>query len=304
MQGKMTIGSLASTGLWIMTAVATLAFTGCATTPQRGGGAVELAAVRESDIPADVRQLAAAVVLRMRAVDLPAGSGVDFAPGVVDTIAEQGGFAYKGFALRGLRVVETARERENPVTRRTSALLDFEDGYGRTATAVFQTRHVPAGGSITIQSARVYQRYYPRVASRLFLVPVSSLSGEALSQMNSWQQLYEHVVLNSVPVEAFPDRSDRRLFAVAFCLTRISPDARFEVQLSDNDTGACDGYGRNTTYLDYAGWRVGIMGVDAAGPKKEMVVKAFYTPGSEVGLFQRSRSVAGMYRLLPEKAGD
>ena len=82
-----------------------------------------------------------------------------------------------------------------------------------------------------------------------------------------------------------------------FLLDRISPSAKLEVNVSTDKTSVY-GYNKATQYLDFNGWRVGILtGQFSLSDQAEpLYVKAVFMPGKEVGKIKQSRLI-GRYTI-------
>ena len=88
-----------------------------------------------------------------------------------------------------------------------------------------------------------------------------------------------------------------------FFLNRMSPSAKASLAISSTPDGI-EGYAENSRYVDYNGWRVGLMAgclaLNHPTAESSIYLKAIYTPGKEASLFKSPKPV-GVYTLAQHK---
>jgi hypothetical protein len=104
------------------------------------------------------------------------------------------------------------------------------------------------------------------------------------------------------PQTVEPGKQDDYVMVVFF-LNRMSPSAKASLAISSTPDGT-EGYAENSRYVDYNGWRVGLMAgclaLNDTAAESSLYLKAIYTPGKEAGLFTSAKPV-GVYALAQRK---
>ena len=196
-------------------------------------------------------------------------------------------------------------EKRSPSEKTIAGKINFEGPLGRRASALFLSRFRSAKkNEIVIREARVEPLYSTKPEPAMFIVPAASLPKNATLFPDSYMELSKFAGKKAIspPLnEIFTEETEENMeYAVfVFLLDRISPSAKLQVKVSTNKTSIY-GYKKATRYLDFNGWRVGILtgqfslsGWDQAEP---LYIKAVFMPGKEVGKMRPSR-VIGRYAI-------
>lgn len=135
----------------------------------------------------------------------------------------------------------------------------------------------------------------------MFIVPAASLPERASLFPGSYMELLKFVGKKAVLPSSRKVISEKNVeYAVfVFLLDRISPSAKLEVNVSADETGVY-GYKQATRYLDFNGWRVGILtgqfSLSGQGQPEPLYIKAVFAPGKEVGRI-RPVKLIGRYAI-------
>lgn len=194
----------------------------------------------------------------------------------------------------------------NPSVKTIAGKINFEGPLGRRTSALFLSRFMAAGNEIIIKEARVEPLYSTNPEPAMFIVPASSLPESANSYPDSYMALFQFAGKKAIlptSKDVISEETDKNTeyTVFVFLLDRISPSAKLLVKVSDSaDKTSVYGYELATRYLDFNGWRVGILtgefslsGKDQATP---LCIKAVFIPGKEVGKIRPPRLV-GNYTI-------
>ncbi len=195
-------------------------------------------------------------------------------------------------------------KKSNPSDKTIAGKIDFEGPLGRRASALFLSRFRSAENEIVIKKARVEPLYSTEPEPVMFIVEAASLPKSANLFPDSHMELFEFAGKKALSpsskefvAEEIGENVDYAVFV--FLLDRISPSADLQVKVSPNKNSLY-GYKEATRYLDYNGWRVGILtgqfslsGWDQAEP---LYIKAVFKPGKEVGII-KTFNLIGRYAI-------
>lgn len=257
----------------------------------------------EAQIPADATAAAAAIVERLRGGDLQAFTGVRFARGVGDDIAEPG-FAYEGFSVGNHALLRHGAATAEGSGLAAAGQLEFSDVLGRRTTVLYYTGYRLAEGGLEITEARASTLFSTFPECLMFVVPASVVAGIPPQAAGSHAAMLQFVAANAARWDSSagvpPGKRDYVIFV--FVLDRISPSAVVEVKLSENETGL-GGFKKNSRYMDVGGWRIGIVpDVRFDLGDADFFVKVVFTPGEEVGFAARQPRLIGLFPVDLYKA--
>ena len=138
----------------------------------------------------------------------------------------------------------------------------------------------------------------------MFIVPAASLPKSANLFSDSYMELFKFagekaISPSSQEIIAEKTEEDMENAVFVFLLDRISPSAKLQVKVSTNKTSVY-GYKKATRYLDFNGWRVGVLSgkfsLSGLGQEEPLYIKAVFTPGKEVGKMRPPRLI-GRYAI-------
>jgi len=196
-------------------------------------------------------------------------------------------------------------EKSSPSEKTIAGRINFEGPLGRRASALFLSRFRSAKkNEIVIKEARVEPLYSTKPEPVMFIVPAASLPKSANLFSDSYMELFKFagekaIFPSSQEIIAEKTEENMEYTVFVFLLDRISPSAELQVKVSTDKTSVY-GYKKATRYLDFNGWRVGILtgqfslsGWDQAEP---LYIKAVFIPGKEVGKMRPPRLI-GRYAI-------
>lgn len=177
--------------------------------------------------------------------------------------------------------------------------IDFEGPLGRRASALFLSRFRAAKNEIVIKEARVEPLYSTKPEPVMFIVPAASLPKSANLFPDSYMELFKLSGNKAVSPSSEKTEENMEYAVFVFLLDRISPSAELQVKVSADKTSVY-GYKKATRYLDFNGWRVGILTgqfcLSGRGQAEPLYIKAVFMPGKEVGKI-RSPRLIGRYAI-------
>lgn len=195
-------------------------------------------------------------------------------------------------------------KKSNPSDKTIAGKINFEGPLGRRTSALYLSRFRSAKNEIVIKEARVEPLYSTKPEPAMFIVPAASLPESANLFPDSYMELFKLVGKKAVlpsSKEVIPEENEENVeYAVfVFLLDRISPSAKLQVKVSA-DKNSVYGYKQGTRYLDFNGWRVGILtgqfSLSGQGQEEPFYIKAVFVPGKEVGKIRPSRMI-GRYAI-------
>ena len=190
-------------------------------------------------------------------------------------------------------------EKSIPTEKTIAGKIDFEGPLGRRAAALFLSRFRSEKNTIVIKEARVEPLYSTKPEPVMFIVPADSLPKSANLFPDSYMELLKFAGNNAVVPSSEKSEESMEYAVFVFLLDRISPSAELQVKVSSDRTSIY-GYKKATRYLDFNGWRVGILTgqfcLSGWGQVKPLYIKAVFIPGKEVGKMRATRLI-GRYAI-------
>jgi len=194
----------------------------------------------------------------------------------------------------------------NPSEKTIAGKINFEGPLGRKTSALFLSRFKSAKKGIVIKETRVEPLYSTEPEPVMFIIPAASLSESANPFPDSYMELFKFVGKKAVhpsSKEVISEETEENPeYAVfVFLMDRISPSAKLEVKVSADKTSVY-GYKKATRYLDFNGWRVGILTgqFSFSSQTEPLFIKAVFVPGKEVGKIRPAKLI-GRYAINKAK---
>lgn len=195
-------------------------------------------------------------------------------------------------------------KKSSPSVKTIAGKINFEGPLGRRTSALYQSRFLSTKKEIVIKEARVEPLYSTKPEPAMFIVPAASLPASANLFPDSYMELFKLVGKKAISpsskeviTEENVENVENAVFV--FLMDRISPSAKLQVKVSA-DKNSVDGYKQATRYLDFNGWRVGILtgqfSLSGQGQAEPLYIKAVFVPGKEVGKFRPS-TLIGRYAI-------
>ncbi|MFW6005510.1 MAG: peptidoglycan-binding domain-containing protein [Desulfonatronovibrionaceae bacterium] len=276
--------------------------------------APEIQHLQNSEVPADIRMVTAALVQKLRQApeDIPR---VEFNPSGYHYSPESS-FKYQGFAVTDIRLIDQwARSTgADSFSCRVQGVLSFADQLGRRTLLEYTADYELFKGRIVIQRSEIIPLppIFPRTAA--FILEGRKLK-HIVDQKPDFTAFYAGVVQESIPMtptarekaqyEAYqemsfferlrnaPNTKKDEYFMVIFVMDRLTPDADLEVLVTESL------YGKkslaNVVYRDFHGWRVAVFGGEFAIGSDLFHAKVYYHPAPGVLPEGREEVLVGLF---------
>jgi hypothetical protein len=194
-------------------------------------------------------------------------------------------------------------EKRNPSDKTIAGKIDFEGPLGRRASALFLSRFRSDKNNIVIKETRVEPLYSTKPEPVMFIVPAASLPKSAKLFPDTYMELFKFAGQKAISPSSEKADEYTAYTVFVFLQDRVSPSGQLQAKVSTDKTSVY-GYEDASRYLDFNGWRVGILtgqfclsGQDQAEP---LFIKAVFIPGKEVGRI-RSPRLIGTYAIHEAK---
>jgi len=210
----------------------------------------------------------------------------------------------KEFKFSGTELYIYQTKKGNPSEKTIAGKINFEGPLGRRASALFLSRFRSAENEIVIKEARVEPLYSTEPEPVMFIVKAASLPKSANLFPDSYMELFEFAGKKAISPssnELIDKENNENMDYVVFVflLDRISPSAELQVKVSPNK-GSFYGYSKASRYLDFNGWRVGLLtgkfSLSSQNQTEPLYIKAVFMAGKEVGKIKSSQLI-GRYAI-------
>ena len=248
-------------------------------------------ALSDASLPADIKLVSSAVLMKMKGFPDSFVQGVTFGPEAAPNLKAIG-MDYNGFVVRGLNVVNY--EILKTGTELVS-LVVFEDDLGRRSGVRILAHYQVGAGTIVVSHASVVPVFSTAPRIEAYIVPFdSSVDQAAISADHT--ALYVYAVNHALKVQDLP-AGVRDYDVFLFQMDRASSTALTVGRISATEL-AVTGYEDATTVLDYNGWRAAIVSGEI-DPKAntDLYVKLLHTPGKEAAWYARSARLRGLFGM-------
>ena len=274
---------------------------GCRTVSGSGYDLPPPVAAGQSQVPADAASAAAAIMERMRGAGSGGVEGAGFAPNVGLDLGEKR-FAYRDFAVKDQVLLRHGVGDGGGTT--AAGRLDLEDPLGRRTAVLYYADYRSTDDGIEITRAQTATLFSLSPEALVFVVPAERLEGAPGGVPRTHAGLLEFAAANAVSWDA-PRQvpaGARDFVILAFLLDRISPSAEVSVKISESRDGT-GGYAGASRYVDFDGWRVGILPGTFDLRRSKLFVKVVFKPGEEISFFNRQAGLVGLLSLDAADAG-
>ncbi|MEE4111856.1 MAG: hypothetical protein V2I40_03515 [Desulfobacteraceae bacterium] len=271
---------------------------GCGTTRQMMGGGSSQAMVAESleAMPPDAALVTRAIGNRLGGYAPPADVRLN---NTVHQALGSSNVIEPGFQLQSACLWQYVKTDSATAPRSAEGRMAFQDGLGRRAAVAFETGYTMQGNQAVVTSVRLRPLYDTAPETVCFVLPAKAAALNKDNYPGSFAAFYQYMGERALdPQAAATGKRDDYVMAVFF-LNRMAPSAKASLAISSTPDGT-EGYSENSRYVDYNGWRIGLMAgclaLNSPAAESSIYLKAFYTPGKEAGLFTSAKPV-GVYAL-------
>ena len=207
----------------------------------------------------------------------------------------------EGFTNSSAALFRHGNNPENSQQQVADGRLDYEDPYGRIASFRFVAGYRPQGSRMIVENLSIEPIYSYAPEPIMMVVPLEKLPQGTLSLPNAYGALFDYIGNRAVSAPKTADHvlEQKQYAFFIFSRERVSPASMLEIKIS-NDPSSNYGYKKNSRYIDFNGWRVGMMAgsysLSDDTSKQLLYVKSVFTPGKEVG-FIRPPVMVGLFCL-------
>jgi hypothetical protein len=275
---------------------------GCSTASQMMGGISSQALVAESleAMPPDAAMVTRALGNRLGGYTVPPNVRLN---NTVQQTLVSSNVIEPGFELQSACLGQYVNTGSATAARSAEGSMTFIDGLGRRTAVAFETSYTMQGDQAVVASVRLRPLFDTAPETVCFVVPAKAAALNKDNMPKSFSAFYQYMGERAVDPQAVePGKQDDYVMAVFF-LNRMSPSAKASLAISSTPDGT-EGYAENRRYVDYNGWRVGLMAgclaLNDPAAESSLYLKALYTPGKEAGLFTSAKPV-GVYALAQRK---
>ena len=177
--------------------------------------------------------------------------------------------------------------------------MELHDGLGRRAAVAFEAAYDMQGAQAIVNTVRIQPLFDTKPETVCFVVPAKAAVLNKENHPKSFAAFYQYMGERALDPQMLVSSEQSDYVMAMFFMNRMSPSAKATLAVSDSPSGI-QGYTKDSRYVDYNGWRVGLVAGSLAlkNPKTESSVylKAVYTPGKEAGFFRPAKLV-GVYTL-------
>lgn len=279
----------------------TAGLTGCETTGisgllPTGKQEPKIIAASLSDMPEDAAQVVTAAGAIMTGLRTP--SPVRFAEPAASALA-RAGVTEPGFRVRSAALFQYDNTADGS-GRQITARIGFQDGLGRRSTCNLMAEYQVSGNNIEVSAASADPVFDTVPETICFVLPAKHLPLSKENRPKTFHKLYQFAAERAIlPEDAGNADTEKDWAMMVFFMDRISPSAKMKLGISVTSSGL-GGYTKDSRYLDYNGWRVGVAAgrflLMDPGAEEDLYLKAIYTPGKEAGFFKTPKLV-GLYSL-------
>lgn len=275
---------------------------GCSTARQMINGGASQAMVAESleAMPPDAAMVTRALGNRLGGYPVPANVRLN---STASKSLGASNVVEPGFKLQSACLGQYVNTGSATAARSAEGRMAFIDGLGRRTAVAFETGYTMQGDKAVVESVRLRPLYDTVPEAVCFVVPAKKAALNKDNMPKSFPAFYQYMGERAIdPKTVVPGKQDDYVMAVFF-LNRMSPSAKASLAISSTPDGT-EGYAENSRYVDYNGWRVGLMAgclaLNNPAAESSIYLKAIYTPGKEAGLFKSAKPV-GVYALAQRK---
>ena len=271
---------------------------GCSTASQMMGGESSQKMVAESleAMPPDAAMVTRALGNRLGGYTVPANVRFN------STVSKSLGASKEvepGFKLQSACLRQYAKTGSGADARSVVGRMELQDGLGRRAAVAFEAAYDMQGAQVIVNMVSIHPLFDTKPETVCFVVPAKAVTLNKENHPKSFAAFYQYMGERALDPETIVSGERNDYVMAMFFMNRMSPSAKATLAVSDMPSGI-QGYAKDSRYVDYNGWRVGLVSGSLAlkNPKTESSVylKAVYTPGKEAGFFRMAKLV-GVYTL-------
>jgi hypothetical protein len=275
---------------------------GCSTARQMINGGASQTMVAESleAMPPDAAMVTRALGNRLGGYTVPANVRLNSS---ANKSLGGSNVVEPGFKLQSACLGEYVNTGSGADARSIAGRMELQDGLNRRAAVAFEAAYDMQGAQAIVNTVRIHPLFDAKPETVCFVVPAKAVTLNKENHPKSFTAFYQYMGERALDPETV-DSGERNDYVMAmFFMNRMSPSAKATLAVSDMPSGI-QGYTKDSRYVDYNGWRVGLVSGSLAlkNPKTESSVylKAVYTPGKEAGFFRMAKLV-GVYTLAQRK---
>lgn len=278
-----------------------LTMAGCVATGSKtgllgSGKGVEPVAASLTEMPSDAAAVTRCIANRLSGY--PCDTRLRLTPTAGKNLQESK-VVERGFIIKSASLASLTKDVTDPTTHIANGRINFEDPLGRRTSATFMANYRVDGANIVLQGVEVIPIFDTPPEAVCFILKADDISPDPQKLPRDFASFYRLAGSHAINPASAAGLGNHDYVMVVFFMDRISPTARMILRVSALPSGI-EGYDKSSRYLDYNGWRVGlVMGrmtlMDPAA-ESDLYLKAVSIPGKEAGFLRLSKMV-GLYTL-------
>ncbi|MCF6172558.1 MAG: hypothetical protein L3J44_02050 [Campylobacteraceae bacterium] len=189
--------------------------------------------------------------------------------------------------------------------RKLHADIFLKDSIGRSLAYDLSASYSVVKNRIEVLNFVLKNKYTDVKDSVCFILPADIyLKLNKRTFPKNFYKLYRFVAKNAVTVEQASKYTRKSRWAiVVFVLNRMSKSATLTLGISEKTDSYDNGYTADTKYINYSGWRVGVIlgnfHLMKPSSMRKLYAKLIFKPGKESkqSIFFKKQKVIGLYRI-------
>lgn len=244
-------------------------------------------------IPADAQAVALSIIEMLNGRDPQNILQVRMAPGA-DVQVQDKSLDYGDFQMTNHALIRHGVREQDSETVITAGILTLEDSLKRRTSVIYDSTYQFVGDEIVISSIQSATLFAVKPEASIYVVPRESIADSQELVSVSYDKLLELVRTRQITPSPLPEGVKDYLVFV-FLKDRVSPSGELMLKITENSAGVW-GYKDSATYMDFKGYRVGVLQGAFDVTNKGLYIKAVFKPGDELesGASQR---VVGLYSV-------
>ncbi len=242
-------------------------------------------------VPADAQTTALAIVEMLSGRNPADTLRVRMAPGAKVQVTDPS-LDYSDFKLTDHSLIRHGVRAKEPDKVITAGILKLADSNLWRTSIIYAAEYTFSADNIVISSVSSATLFAIKPEPIMYVVPRNSLAPSFDLANTSRDKLLERVRSSRIKLGAEPS-GIRDYLVFVFLRDRVSPSSELTLKISITPFDLW-GYKDSSSYMDFGGWRVGVLQGSFNITNPSLYIKAVFTPGDELSSFGRSQ-VIGLF---------
>lgn len=230
-------------------------------------------------LPADAEAVGLAIVETLKGKDPSETLRVRVASGA-SGLAMSKKPDYNNFTLRDHSLIHHGIREKIPDTVIAAGVLKLESSNMKRTSIIYDAEYNFTADDIVISSLTSATLFAVKPEAVMYLVPYNSINRSQDLAFISYDKLLTLVRSNQLSPATVP-KGIRDYLVFVFLKDRVSPSSELTIKIASSPTDQW-GYKDSASYMDFEGWRVGILQGSFDATNSGLYIKATFKPGSEL----------------------